>query len=626
MNENKSDGQSRRDFPSRRWRVWGFRLFLFLALVVVGGLGRVGILVQAELYPPQVDPTLFALATALGHTATPSVTATLAPPSATFTVAPTRSASSGALVYTARAAGRTHLWAYIPGDVSPVQLTNGEWDDRYPAISPDGAFIAFSSNRQGAWDLFLLELRTGKLRRLTDTPGFESYPTWSPDGHWLACEAYYNGDFNIWIIPIDGSQPPIQLTSHPAADTSPAWDPKGRRIAFISDRDGNPDVFIANLEHPDDRFHNLTNTPRIAEIGPVFSPDGSHLAYSMLSNGIDLILIQDLGDLGRAPVQLSQGRVVAWSPDGQSIAAVLRNPNETHIKNYSLSDNWMTSLGFPLANGVVSLDWTSSGLPGELFTSGVTELTPTPLYVFTNHPADSGRFSLVDLPDISAPHPALSDAVDEAFNALRVRTAEEVGWDFLISLENAFVGLNDPLPPGYVYNDWLYTGRAFAFSQAAIQAGWVELIREDFSGQTYWRVFIRAGIQDGSLGEPLRYLPWDFTTRHNFDPQAYDQGGSPREQIPSGYYVDFTQLAYDYGFERLPALANWRTFYPSARFNEFVLTGGLDWTTAMLQLYPASAIVTPTPFRTPTPTPTRTPRPTATPWWWRWRTPTPISP
>ena len=626
MTENKSDMKPRRDLPSRHWGVWGFRLFLFLTLIVVGGLGWAGVLVQAELHSAQVDPTLNALATSLGHTATPSITASLAPPSATFTTAPTHSASMGSLVYAARAAGRTHLWAYILGDVSPVQLTYGEWDDRYPAISPDSAFIAFSSNRAGAWDLFLLEIRTGELHRLTDTPGFESYPTWSPDGLWLACETYYGGDFNIWIIPIDGGQSPIQLTSHPAADTSPAWDPKGRRIAFISDRDGNPDVFIANLEHPGDRFHNLTNTPQIAETGPVFSPDGSRLAYSVLSNGLDLILIQDLEDLDRPPVQVSQGRFVAWSPDEQNITAVLRNPNETNIKNYSLSDKGMASLGFPLANGISSLDWTSSGLPGELFTSGVTVLTPTPLYVLTNNPDGSGRFLLVDLPDVSAPHSSLSDAVDEAFNALRVRTAEEIGWDFLVSLENAFVGLNDPLPPGYAYNDWLYTGRAFAFNQAAIQAGWVELVREDFGGQTYWRVFVRAGLQDGSLGEPLRYLPWDFTTRHNGDHQAYDQGGSPREQIPQGYYVDFTQLASDYGFKRLPALANWRTFYPSARFNEFVFTGGLDWTTAMLQIYPASAIVTPTPFRTPTPTPTRTPRPTATPWWWRWRTPTPISP
>src|SRR4030065_786313 len=82
-------------------------------------------------------------------------------------------------------------------------------------------------------------------------------------------------------------------------------------------------------------------------------------------------------------------------------------------------------------------------------------------------------------------------------------------------------------------------------------------------------------------------------------------------------------LAADNGFERLPALTSWRTFYPGARFSEFAMTSGLDWETAMLELYPESAIVTPTVVRTPTTTTSNTPRPTSTPWWWRWTTPTP---
>jgi len=88
-----------------------------------------------------------------------------------------------------------------------------------------------------------------------------------------------------------------------------------------------------------------------------------------------------------------------------------------------------------------------------------------------------------------------------------------------------------------------------------------------------------------------------------------------------------TTLAAQYGWERLPALANWRTYYAGARFNELVYPQGLDWRTAMLQLYPLEALVTPTivipPTRTPSrtsywdrsPTPTKTPtaRPTTTP-------------
>jgi TolB protein len=88
--------------------------------------------------------------------------------------------------------------------------------------------------------------------------------------------------------------------------------------------------------------------------------------------------------------------------------------------------------------------------------------------------------------------------------------------------------------------------------------------------------------------------------------------------------VDVTSLAAQYGWERAPALPNWRTFFRGARFTEFVLTGGLDWYTAMLQLYPADILVTPTRLLPPTLTPTRTPTNTPTPT--NTRTPRPPTP
>ena len=54
---------------------------------------------------------------------------------------------------------------------------------------------------------------------------------------------------------------------------------------------------------------------------------------------------------------------------------------------------------------------------------------------------------------------------------------------------------------------------------------------------------------------------------------------------------------------RVPALPNWRTFYRGARFTEFTLSGGLDWYSAMLELYPPDVLVTPTRVLPPTITP-----------------------
>ncbi len=186
--------------------------------------------------------------------------------------------------------------------------------------------------------------------------------------------------------------------------------------------------------------------------------------------------------------------------------------------------------------------------------------------------------------------------------------------------------LTASLAPG-MGEDWLYTGRAFSFSTVPINAGWMAVVREDFGQQTYWRVFIRARFQDGTQGQPLTTLPWDFNARNSGIVQAYEAGGALAPTIPSGYWVDVTRLATTFGWERLPALGNWRTYYPGTRLNEFAMTMGLGWAEAMLELYPPEVLITPTaiipPTRTPSPTPrwyqtptptnTATPRPTLTP-------------
>jgi TolB protein len=614
-------GSSRSAGTGAGARLWRFRLFLLGAVALTGILAW-GATRGSWLGPPPLDPTLASLATALRFTASPSDTEATATPSPTGTPVAARPALYGTLFYQARTGSHSHLWAYVPGDAAPIRLTDGAWDDRDPAISPDGRSLAFASNRDGPWDLYLLDLRTLQTARLTDTPGFEGGPTWSPDGVWLAYEANYDGDLDIWLLPVDGEGDAIQLTSQPGADLSPDWDPNGRRIVFASDRDGAMDIFLADLDSVDNRFENLTLSPDSTDSEPTFSPSGTTLAYSSQSDGVRRVMRLDLA--GGTPLEVAQGASPAWSPDGLSLATVLVSPLDRHVTLYAVAGEGLPSLGISISGAVEALEWAAQGLPGEAVTASRSFPDPTPLYerVVDDPAQTAGRIGLRRIADMAPPQNQLSDQVDEGFAALRQRTASEVGWDFLGSLDHAFVGLNDPLPPGFQWNDWLYTGRAFAFNEAVFDAGWVEVVREDFGGETYWRVFVRTSPQNGTLGEPLRQVPWDFRARFTGDPEEYDAGGAPKDSIPGGYYVDFTALAEDYGFHRVPALPSWRTFYPAVRFDEFAMTDGLEWMSAMLEIYPPSAILTPTPFRTPTPTPTRTRRPTATPWWLIWRTPT----
>jgi TolB protein len=608
-------------------------VILLLAVICVGMISWMAIHYEGFDTETDVLPVLQyteivqVVQTTPSPTESPTFVLTLPTIESTSSPIPNREMPLGTIVFAARKLGYSHLWFYVPGDPEPFQMTYGDWDDLYPSIAPNGRQIAFSSHRDGNWDIFLLDIKTGETRRLTATLGYEGRPRWSPDGQWITYEAYYEGNFDIWLMPVEESGEPIRLTTHLAEDLSPVWSPDGRKIIFTSNRDGDFDLYIADLDAVEDRFKNITHSPNCAERDPVFASDSTHIAFSSRTDGIDQLMVMDINNLEEGPRIVGQGIFPAWSPNGEAIAAIQQQAQNSYLVGYSPSHKTVPPVGLIISGGVNGLDW----FPGEDLLEGSYSLggaSPSGWnyeIIIETPPSEGGRFALINLPGVSAPRPFLSDKVNEAFNSLRERVTSEVGWDFLANLDFAFVGLNDPLPPGFAYNDWLFTGRAFAISEAIVKAGWVEVFREDISGETYWRLFVRTRYQDGTQGEPLRQYPWNFNPRFGDDPDAYDKGGSYRDSIPEGYYLDFTSLALEYGFRRQPALPNWRTYYAGTRYVEFAYTDNLTWEEAMLELYPPAAIITPTPFHTPTCTPTRTPWPTLTPWWINWQTATPTA-
>ncbi len=522
--------------------------------------------------------------------------------------------------------GFAHLFAYIPGQMPITRLTAGDWDDIAPAASPDGKSIAFASNRNGFWDLYRMDFPGGDVTQLTHSPEYEGAPSWSPDGTFLAYEAYRDDNLDILIGPADNPlQDAIYLTHSPASDHSPAWAPGGRQIAFISEGE----VILADLDESDEeRFSNISVTERAAESHPVWSSDGTKLAWASTSQSVGRsgIYIWDATRIAPA-VWLGDGNYPAWNTTGEQIIATFDAPNETFIVTYSLDGKSLQPF-VPFPAALRGLVWATLDLsiPLSATFQKAAQITPAPLWTMIVNSTSSGlaeRYSLAKLENVQAPYPQLHDRADEAFNALRQRVIEQAGWDALASLENAFVPITAPLDPGFE-EDWMYAGRAFALNSLMTNAGWMVAAREDFGAQTYWRLYIRAQLQDGSFGEPLRVVPWDLSARYNLDPKIYEQGGS-YSATPSGYWVDITALARQYGWERVPALPNWRTFFRGARFTEFAFTERLDFYTAMLQLYPPDILITPTRLlpptftatvtHTPTPTATntRTPRPTITP-------------
>jgi len=637
----------------------GFSMLVVINVIILGGLAygmSRALDWSANRQPPSVtlDAELLAglsetpsppadrtpTPTSPAHTSTPNLPADLPTPF------PVTDLAQGLILLALDDGGNSHLFAYQPQDSGSGQplplarLISGPWDDITPALSPDGQRVAFASNRNGYWDLYLLDLPSGQLTRLTDSLAYEAAPSWSPDGQWLVYEAYRNENLDILIQSISDPGEPLLLADHPAADYSPAWSPGGRQITFVSNRSGEPEIWLVDLDKTEDqRYLNISQNPLGAERHPAWSPDGSLLAWSSDLDGVHTLIVQEINwpaDAG-TPVAGARrwnpgsGDWPVWSADGATLLALLDAPQHTYLTAYPVHTPGLAMPPLALPASASGLSWGSAAiaLPLREPFRQAAALTPDPLWspILTALPDDSGgRYLLSPLEDIQAPSPLLHDLVDESFQALRLHIATDSGWDFLATLENAYVPLTAMLDPGQRV-DWLYTGRAIAFTTLPVSAGWVAMVREDIGPQTYWRVYVRARFQDGSAGIPMHEQSWDFNARYSGDTVAYEQGGALLEGVLPGYWIDFTRLAVAYGWERLPAQSEWRADYGAARFNEFVFTSGLDWQNAMLELYPAEVLVTPSPvvpatrtltptprwYQTPTPTLTPTPRPTLTP-------------
>ncbi|HTX79759.1 MAG TPA: DPP IV N-terminal domain-containing protein [Longilinea sp.] len=511
-----------------------------------------------------------------------------------------------------------HLFAYNPQYLGFTRLTNNAWDDRDPAISPDGTKIAFSSHKSGYWDIYILDIATGETTQITKTPDYDGEPTWSSDGQWLAYVSDVDNNMDIYIqFLADLSQKAIQLTDDPTLDYSPSWSPNGRKIAFVSTRSGDPEIWIADLDKVTDRFTNISNMPGSIEQHPAWSPDGRYLAFASDANGVENLFTWDSQNPQQAATSFAAGDWPFWSANGDNLSALIEQPNQTYLATYRFADRLQVLPATTLPGTVSGADWeTGSNINLlALYINNEIDTAPTPTLfqpIITLSPPPGGRYGVVALNDVNAPYtPYLQDSVDESFDSLRTAVGQLAGWDFLANLENAFLPLTEPPDPDTPEN-WLFTGRAIAVNTLPLSAKWMVIVREDFNGQSYWRIFLKARQQDGSQGLPLSRMIWDLDTRYSGNPVAYDDGGS-LEAPPSGYWIDFTELALRYGWKRVPSLANWRTYYQGMLFNQYVFGDTMDWQTAMNQLYPPEALATYTPIPSITPTPTVTQTSTRTP-------------
>jgi Tol biopolymer transport system component/serine/threonine protein kinase len=181
-------------------------------------------------------------------------------------------------------------------------------------VSPDGRRIAYSSDRTGNQDIWVMPIG-GEPVQLTMDLAPDWSPGWSPDGQTLAFYSYRSGDRELWKMPAAGG-PATQLTKSMGLDAGAHWSPDGREIAFRSERTGNSDIWVISADGKQSR--QITNHPASDGL-PTWSPDGLWLAFN--SNRRAGNLVWRTSSQGGEAEQLTTrgGRSPRWSHDGKHV-------------------------------------------------------------------------------------------------------------------------------------------------------------------------------------------------------------------------------------------------------------------------------------------------------------------
>jgi tricorn protease len=145
---------------------------------------------------------------------------------------------------------------------------------RTPDISPDGKLVALSY----LGDIWVVETIGGTARPVTSHPAHDLAPVFSPDGRWIAFSSNRHGSYDVFVVPVQGGRP-RRLTFDSATDLVSGWTPDGKNVLFVSTRDTsfppNPELYTVPVEGG--RVRRIT-----VDEGKegVFSPTGDRLAYT----------------------------------------------------------------------------------------------------------------------------------------------------------------------------------------------------------------------------------------------------------------------------------------------------------------------------------------------------------
>lgn len=158
------------------------------------------------------------------------------------------------LTYNTLSDGVLEVWLAGPYGGNKRRLLTRAGD---PFWSPDSEQIVFTTRRHAdTMEIYRYDLQADRQIRLTNirADGVDNgWPMWSPTGNRIAFDTNRDGNWNVYVMNTDGSNQ-IQLTTHEANDFRPTWSPDGTQIAFISSRSGSQAIYVMNADGSNQRL------------------------------------------------------------------------------------------------------------------------------------------------------------------------------------------------------------------------------------------------------------------------------------------------------------------------------------------------------------------------------------
>lgn len=256
-------------------------------------------------------------------------------------------------------------------DVSRVTYAE-QGADFDPTMSLDGSFMVFASTQHHRnADIYLKNTGSTVITQLTEDTARDVMPAISPDGQWIAFASDRLLDWNVYIMPRAGGRP-VQITKSTAAELHPSWSPDGTMLAYskLGQTSGKWEIWLVDVAN--------TATPHFVGYGlfPEWCPKagtgptgGDQILYQRSAErgdrafGVWTIEYND-GDVGN-PSQLIGSASTAyinptWSPDGRFVVfAAVSNPHQVRAVdslNHEDSDLWMLA-----ADGTTLVNLTAGG-------------------------------------------------------------------------------------------------------------------------------------------------------------------------------------------------------------------------------------------------------------------------